>query len=98
MDYEAIYHQEIPADLAGVPANIKKRIKRAIESRLLIDPISYGLPLRKSLQGHHKLRVGDYRVIYRIEANKIIILKIGNRRDVYPNALRRLNKPSRKVS
>lgn len=93
MDYQAIYHHEILHDLAAIPANIKERIRRAIETRLLIDPINYGLPLRKSLHGHRKLRVGDYRVIYRINDKEIIILKIGHRRDVYPKALIRLGKP-----
>ena len=95
MDYQPIYHHEIPDDLARIPANVQERIRRAIETRLLVDPISYGLPLRKSLQGHRKLRAGDYRIIYRIEGKQIIILKIGNRRDVYPQALVRLNKPIR---
>ena len=95
MDYQPIYHHEIPDDLVNIPVNIKERIKRAIETRLLIDPIGYGLPLRKSLQGYRKLRAGDYRIIYRIEGKQIIILKIGNRRDVYPKALVRLSKSIR---
>ena len=90
MKYEVVYHHEIPDDLVNIPVNIKKRIQKAIESRLLVDPINYGLPLRKSLQGHRKLRVGDYRVIYRIDGGKIIVLKIGHRRDVYPKTLNRI--------
>jgi mRNA interferase RelE/StbE len=93
MDYQVIYHHEIPQDLAAIPVNIKERIRKAIETRLLIDPVNYGLPLRKSLQGHRKLRVGDYRVIYRIKDSEIIILKIGHRKDVYPKVLVRLSKP-----
>ena len=92
MDYRPIYHHEIPDDLADIPANIKERIRKAIETRLLIDPVNYGLPLRKSLQGHRKLRVGDYRIIYRIHEKEIIILKIGHRKNVYPKVLARLSK------
>jgi len=84
MKYRPIYHHEILHDLAEIPANIKGRIQKAIEMRLLIDPISYGLPLRKSLHGHRKLRVGDYRIIYRVQGKEVVILKIGHRRDVYP--------------
>lgn len=90
MKYEIAYHHDIPQDLAHIPVNIKERIRKAIETRLLIDPVNYGLPLRKSLQGHRKLRVGDYRVIYRIAGEKIILLKIGHRRDVYPKTLSRV--------
>ena len=92
MDYRPIYHHEISDDLADIPANIKGRIRKAIVTRLLIDPINYGLPLRKSLQGHRKLRVGDYRIIYRIQGKEIIILKIGHRKDVSPKVLARLSK------
>ena len=95
IEYRPHYHHEIADDLADIPGNVKDRIRRAIETRLLIDPIGYGLPLRKSLQGHRKLRVGDYRIIYRVEAKQVIILKIGHRRDVYPKVLVRLSKPIR---
>ena len=91
MEYRLIYHPEIPHDLTLIPINIKKRIRRAIENRLLIDPINYGLALRKSLQGYRKLRVGDYRLIYRIQGGEIIILKIGHRKDVYPKVLVRIS-------
>jgi mRNA interferase RelE/StbE len=92
MEYRPVYHQDITHDLVEIPSNIKGRIQKAIETRLLIDPISYGLPLRKSLQGHRKLRVGDYRIIYRIQGKEVVILKIGHRRDVYPKILARLGK------
>ena len=91
MNYQPYYHPEIFQDIAVIPVNMKERIRRAIENRLLVDPVNYGLPLRKSLHGHRKLRVGDYRVIYRIVDNKILIFKIGHRRDVYPKALPRLS-------
>jgi len=45
---------------------MKARIKKAIEQRLLVAPYEYGMPLRKSLKRYWKLRVGDYRVVYKI--------------------------------
>jgi len=83
MDYTIVYHPQIPADIAAFPENIKSRIKKAIEQRLVMDPIKYGEPLRRTLRGYRKLRVGDYRIIYRIEKHTIIILKIGHRKEVY---------------
>ena len=93
MAYQLVYHHEIPDDLKNIPTNIKKRLRQAIETRLAIDPVGFGLPLRKSLSGYRKLRVGDYRIIYRIEGQTILILKIGHRRDVYPKMASRLNRP-----
>ena len=83
MNYTVHYHKEIPEDLPSIPVNMQSRIKKAIEDRLLIDPIKYGDPLRRSLKGYRKMRVGDYRVIYKIQNNSIYILKIGNRKEVY---------------
>ena len=61
---------------------------------LTIEPEKYGEPLKKELFGYRKLRVEDYRVIYRIrkETVTVLVLKIGARRDseVYLDMLKRL--------
>lgn len=90
MQYKLIYHPDVlKEDLVDVPVNIKTRIRKAIETRLLKDPVLYGQPLRQSLKGHRKLRVGDWRVIYRVDHSNIIVLIIGNRKDVYKEVFRR---------
>ena len=82
------YHPEVKnKDIRTIPENIRNRIRRAIETRLVQDPVLYGEPLRRSLKGYRKLRVGDYRVIYRIEHNEIFIIKIGHRREIYDHPL-----------
>lgn len=92
MAYQIIYHPDILRhDLKKIPKNVRESIRKAIEERLLVDPIAFGEPLRQSLRGHRKLRVGDYRVIYRIEEQEIIVLKIGHRKEVYVKVLPRIN-------
>ena len=83
MIYTVRYHHEISNDLSSIPANIKARIKKAIEERLMNEPIKYGDYLKRSLKGYRKMRIGDYRIIYKIEEKEIFILKIGHRKDVY---------------
>lgn len=83
MSYFIFYHPDVAKDVSSFPRNIKFRIQKAIEDRLLEDPLRYGEPLRRSLQGYRKMRVGDYRVIYKIHSKKIIVLKIGHRKEVY---------------
>lgn len=91
MAYAAIYHPGVLLDdLPKIPQNVKETIRKAIETRLISDPSLVGEPLRRSLKGYRKLRIGDYRVIYRIKGNEVIILKIGHRREVYAKALSRL--------
>lgn len=92
MAYKIAYHPlVIKEDINNIPANMRDRIREAIEQRILRDPLQAGKPLRKSLKGHRKMRVGDYRIIYRLEQNLVIILKIGHRKDVYEKVWKRLN-------
>jgi mRNA-degrading endonuclease RelE of RelBE toxin-antitoxin system len=71
-------------DIPRVSHAARAQIRKAIESKLATHPIEFGKPLRYSLKGARRLRVGDHRVIYRIEANDVVlIVKIGHRREVY---------------
>ena len=81
--YSIYYAPQVKSDIAHIPANLRNRISRAIEARLTLDPLHYGEPLRKSLKGYRKLRVGDYRVIYKIDEQNVIVLAIGHRKDIY---------------
>jgi mRNA interferase RelE/StbE len=73
----------VKEQLPSIPMPWRQQIKRAIEERLVVDPVKFGKPLRHSLFGLRRLRVGDWRIIYRINGNVVEIIKIGNRKDVY---------------
>lgn len=83
MTWRISYHPETEDDISDLPKNIKTRIQKAVEQRLLVDPARYGVALRRNLQGYRKLRVGDYRVIFKLDKNTIVVLKIGHRKEVY---------------
>jgi len=53
-----------------------KRSIRAIEEKLLVEPEKFGAQLRKGLTGLRKLRVGDIRIVYRLEKKRIEVLII----------------------
>ena len=73
----------IKKDIPKLSTTAKAFIKKAIEEKLMIDPIGFGSPLRYSLKGYRRLRVGDYRVVYRIENYTILIIAIKHRKQVY---------------
>ena len=84
MAYLLRYHPLVAAeDVPDIPRNLRTRIARAIETRLTDAPDRYGLPLRGSLKGYWKLRVGDYRVVFKVMAGEVWILTILHRRAVY---------------
>lgn len=60
-------------------------IRKAIEERLIIDPIGFGKPLQYSFKGHRRLRISNYRIIYRVDQKShiVIIVAIKLRRDSY---------------
>lgn len=64
---------------------VKRKIKKAIEKKLMIDPVAYGKPLRFSLKGLRRLRVENYRVIYKIDDGNrlVIVVRIAHRKEVY---------------
>jgi len=87
--YQVRYLEEvIRKHIPDLPPSAKDLIKRAIEERLMIDPVGFGKPLRYSLKGHRRLRVSDYRVVYRIEQETptVIIVAIKHRKDVYEDS------------
>ena len=75
-------------DIPDLPHSVRPLIKRAIENRLTIDPIGFGKPLRYSLKGHRRIRISDYRVIYRIDVtlHMVIIVAIKHRKKIYDDA------------
>ncbi|MDP1725011.1 MAG: type II toxin-antitoxin system RelE/ParE family toxin [Alphaproteobacteria bacterium] len=86
MKYQIRYLEEVVRKhIPLLPPSLKALIKRAIEERLMVDPIGFGKPLRYSLKGHRRLRVSDYRIVYRIEseAMSVVIVAIKHRKEVY---------------
>jgi len=81
-----IYSSRFDQRFHALPESIQQRIQKRMDE--------LGLDLRKfphqRLQGMDafKLRIGDYRVIYEfnLERNELILLTVGNRRDVYKKA------------
>lgn len=85
MAYTLKYHPSVKSeDIPKLDKKTAARIKRAIETRLLAAPQEYGEPLRRTLKGYWKLRVGDHRVVFRAQDDDILILGIIHRKEVYP--------------
>ena len=59
------------------------RVDKAIQS-LQTNPFQ-GKPLQLKFKGRLSLRVGVYRIIYRIESHiiTVVVLDVGHRKDIY---------------
>ena len=92
MPYKLRYHPDLrDEDLPKINKNIQKRIKTAIEKRLLVAPERYSEPLRRTLKGYRKLRVGDYRIVLKLQDEDILILGICHSKDVHERIERRID-------
>lgn len=78
------YHDAvIRDDIPRLAKTWRARVQSAIEEKLTTHPDVYGKPLRRSLKGYRKLRVGDYRVVFRISGVHVKIFAIEHRSVVY---------------
>jgi len=89
--FAIVYHTAvISEDIPKLPTVWKQKIRKAIETKLTSHPDVYGKPLRRSLANYRKLRVGDYRVIFRIEKKTIKIFAIMHRSVIYKHIADRI--------
>lgn len=91
MSFPLWYHPDVvDRDIPALDVAARRRVRAAIESRLTEHPEEFGKPLRSTLKGLWSLRVGDWRVVYRMAQAEVHVLRIGHRREVYDDdALRR---------
>jgi mRNA interferase RelE/StbE len=91
MPFEVVYQPDVKKiDLPNLDARSKTMIKRAIEERLTTHPELFGRPLRGSLKGFWKLRVGSFRIVFKLFKDKILVLAIVDRKTVYRQSERRI--------
>ena len=83
MSFTVIFHPAVKNDAAAISKAIRDRIKSAIAIRLTSEPAKYGKPLRGTLAGYWKLRVGDWRVVYAIYGKEVVVFAIKHRSGVY---------------
>ena len=90
MDEPTLYEVEIikPAlkVLRRLPRDLAERITRSIDA-LAVDPRPRGYKRLKGYENLYRIRVGDWRVNYAIEDDKliVIVMKIAPRGRAYRN-------------
>ena len=91
MNFKLIYHADVKkVDLPKIDMKNRSMIKKAIEERLATHPEVFGKPLQRTLKGYWKLRVGEYRVVFKTLENDILVLGIIHRKDVYQLVKKRI--------
>ncbi len=88
MKYSVEFRPAVLKNLIRLPKKDLRRIKQRIDdlAENLPDPATTKM---KGNNSFHKIRSGDYRIIYEIHDDRLVILvvKIGHRKDVYKKLL-----------
>ena len=81
--YNLEFRPSVSRDLKGVPSQDLKKILARIEG-LRDNPRPVG-SVKLSGFEYYRVRQGDYRIVYEIEDDKLIVIvvKVGHRREVY---------------
>lgn len=83
-DYKIEWRKSTRKDLRRIAPQDVKRIVSAVEG-LVTDPFQSGCTKLSGSERAYRIRIGDYRVIYEVLDDVLIIevIKVGHRRDVY---------------
>jgi mRNA interferase RelE/StbE len=84
MAYQLIFKPRARRDLEKLRGELAERIARAVD-RLAMQPRPAGCKKLVGGENLWRIRVGDYRVVYEIKDDMLIVLvvRIGHRREVY---------------
>jgi mRNA interferase RelE/StbE len=80
--YNIVYKKSVERDLKKLSKAEARRVLNQIEEELPKKADTYPV-LKGPFAGLRRYRVGDYRVIYAILGNEVVVLRIGHRKEVY---------------
>lgn len=83
-DYRIKFKASAAKEFRKLPAELKQRLRKAI-NKLSQEPRPAGVTKLKGDDRLYRIRIGNYRVVYKIddEIKVVLITRIRHRRDVY---------------
>lgn len=81
MTYDIEFKPRAVKDLKSLPKAAQERILAKIE--LLRNNLAGDVKRLTDFTPEYRLRVGDYRVLFEVEDNRIIVYRVLNRKDAY---------------
>jgi mRNA interferase RelE/StbE len=82
MDYKIVFTRRAARDISKLEPEVKEKIGDALK-RYGKDPLNYARKMIDPSLGNYRFRIGDYRVIFDIEGDEIIVLRVDHRKEIY---------------
>lgn len=84
MKYHLVIESRAKKDIQSLDSIAQKRIAKKIKYFLnQTDPLSHAKKLVDSSGGDYRFRVGNYRLVFDLDGDKIRLLRVQHRKDVY---------------
>ncbi len=80
--YRVVFTQRALKDWENLDREIQIRIATKLKEYAK-DPFKYAKKLINPKIGTYRFRIGDYRVIFDIDRDKIVVLRVGHRKSIY---------------
>ena len=80
--YKVVLTKRSLKDLENIDGYNKSRIAVKLKEYSK-EPQKYGEKLMSHKIGTYRFKIGDYRVIFDIDNNNLVILRIGHRKNIY---------------
>ena len=64
------------------PREVQARLQRKL-LEYADDPLQHAVKLSDPAIGTYRFRIGDYRIVFDIAGDEIVILAVGHRKDIY---------------
>lgn len=66
----------------ALDTSVQPRIGKTL-LRYELNPLKHAESLKQSELGSYRFRIGDYRVVFDLEGDEIVVLRVGHRREIY---------------
>ena len=80
--YEIVFTKRSIADLESLDKAARLRIGKKLKEYSQA-PFQFAHKLSDTNLGTYRFRIGDYRVIFDVDGKKLVILRIGHRKEIY---------------
>ena len=84
MAFKVVYKSSVARDLKKIEKTEAGRVLDEIEKELGHSPDSHPV-LKGAFAGLRRFRIGDYRVVYAIMDDEVVVLRIGHREKPVPS-------------
>ena len=80
--YRVVFTQRALKDLERIDQKLASKLAAKLKEYAR-EPLKHARKLINPKLGTYRFRIGDYRVVFDIESEEVVVLRVGHRRDIY---------------